>query len=182
MFHSNTELLIDHWRAQKGLRAAPARASINPAAFPALMPQVFILGRTRPGEYNFRLVGGFVDDLHGGHLNVIDPLKLWAAAYRTSLQLALEAVRRQPEPLVIACEGRTRGGQTVGLEIMLAPLAGPKGEIDRLLGLYQPTTPMAALLGQPVEALLIRAITTAGTAAADFPRLKLAAIDGRQIA
>src|SRR5665213_971425 len=137
MFHSNTELLIDYWREQKGSLRAPPRARINPVDFASLLPQIFILGRPRPGQYGFRLVGGLVGDLHGGHLSAADPIKLWAPAYRASLQLALEAICRQPEPLVIAAEGRAFGGQTLGLEITLAPLTGPKGEVDRLIGLYQ---------------------------------------------
>jgi hypothetical protein len=182
MFHLNTELLIDYWRARKGSGRAPARASINPAEFPSLLPQVFILGRQRPGQYAFRLVGGLVDELHGGRLGSADPLKLWAPAYRTALQLALEAVRRQPEPLVIAAEARTATGLTLNLEITLAPLTGPSGEIDRLIGLYQPLTPVAVLKGQPIETLVVRNITAAGSVGAEFPRLKLAAVDGRQLA
>ncbi|HEX4196849.1 MAG TPA: PAS domain-containing protein [Caulobacteraceae bacterium] len=182
VFHSNTELLIDYWRERKGTDRAPPRARINPADFATLLPQVFILGRLRPGQYGFRLVGGLVDDLHGGHLNVADPIRLWAPAYRASLQLALEAVLRQPEPLVIAAEARARGGQALRLEITLAPLAGPDGQIERLIGLYQPITPVAALMGQPIETLVIRNITSAGSAAAAFPRLKLAAMNGRHIA
>jgi hypothetical protein len=83
---------------------------------------------------------------------------------------------------VIAAEGRARAGQTLGLEITLAPLTGPKGDIDRLIGLYQPTTPAAALMGQAIGTLVIRNITAAGSAGAAFPRLKLAAMNGRQIA
>ncbi len=180
MFHSNTELLIDYWRSRKGLLLAPTRASIDPSDFAGLLPQVFILGRVRPGEYVYRLVGGLVDDLHGGRLGGGDPLKLWAPRYRTALQLALEAARRQPEPLVINAEGRARGGQTVALEIALAPLIGASDEIDRMIGLYQPLTPVAALLGQRIERLVVRGIATAGAQA--FPRLKLAAVDGRQVA
>jgi hypothetical protein len=182
MFHSNTELLIDYWRERKGLLRAPTRASINPVDFASLLPQVFILGRLRPGQYGFRLAGGLVDDLHGGSLSTADPIKLWAPAYRASLQLALEAVCRQPEPLVIAAEGRAPGGQAIKLEIVLAPLTGPKNDVDRLIGLYQPTTPTVALMGQPIESLAIRNITAAGHAGVAFPRLKLAAMNGRQIA
>jgi hypothetical protein len=182
MFHSNTELLIDYWCERKGLLRAPTRASINPVDFASLLPQVFILGRLRPGQYGFRLAGGLVDDLHGGHLGGADPIKLWAPAYRASLQLALEAVCRQPEPLVIATEGRASSGQAIKLEIVMAPLTGPKGQVDRLIGLYQPTTPTVALMGQPIESLTIRNITAAGQAGVAFPRLKLAAMNGRQIA
>jgi hypothetical protein len=182
MFHSNTELLIDYWRERKGSLRAPLRAQINPADFASLLPQVFILGRLRPNQYGFRLVGGLVDELHGGHLSATDPLRLWAPAHRAALQLALEAVRRQPEPLMIAAEGRAFGGQALSLEITLAPLTGPGGDIDRMIGLYQPTTPVAALMGQAIETLVIRNITAAGSAIAAFPRLKLAAMNGRQIA
>jgi hypothetical protein len=181
MFHPNTDLLIDYWREQKGSCRAPTRAAINPADLGSLLPQVFMLGRLRPGEYTFRLAGGLVEDLHGGQLGGAEPIRLWAPAYRASLQLALEAVRRRPEPLVIAAEGRTRSGKAVALEIALAPLIGPEGEIDRLIGVYQPTTAVAALMGQPIEILVIRNITAAGSAGA-FPRLKLAAMNGRQIA
>ena len=54
---------------------------------------------------------------------------------------------------MINAEGRARGGQTVALEIAVAPLDGASGEIDRLLGLYQPLSPVAALMGQRIERL-----------------------------
>jgi hypothetical protein len=182
MFHSNTELLIDYWRQRKGSQIAPARASINPADLPSILPQLFILGRLRPGQYAFRLVGGLVDDLHGGHLGGLDPLRLWKAPYRTALQLALEAARRQPEPLVMTCDGASFDAGGVALEITIAPLLGPSGEVDRMIGLYQPLSAVAALRGQPIETLAIRSIVQAGRADETFPRLKLATINGRQIA
>jgi len=182
MFHSNTERLIDHWRSRKGAAPAPARSSIDPCAIPSLMPQLFILGRKGPGAYAFRLVGGLVEDLHGGKLGGTDPMTLWIETYRTSLQLALEAIRRQPEPLVVTAEGRVGGGQTLGLEITFAPLTGPGGDIDRFLGLYQPKTLVAALLGQPIRLLSMRAAATARSADGESPRLRLAALNGRQIA
>lgn len=181
MFHSNTELLIDYWQARKGSRGAPARASIDPADLRAVLPQLFIIGRRRAGQYGFRLVGGMVDALHGGHLGGADPMRLWAPQYRASLQLAFEAIRRQPEPLVITAEGRTLDGNALTLEIVLAPLTGAAGDIDRFIGLYQPITPAKDMLGHPIETLIIRAIAPGG-AADPFPRLKLAAVDGRRVA
>jgi hypothetical protein len=61
-------------------------------------------------------------------------------------------------------------------------LMGPRGDIDRMIGLYQPTTPIAALMGQAIDTLVMRNITAAASAVAAFPRLKLAAMNGRQIA
>lgn len=181
MFHSNTELLIDYWRTRKLNAAAPARAAINPAEFPALLPQVFILGRRRPGEYYFRLVGGLIEDLHGGSLNGADPVRLWAREHRTALQLALEAMRRAPEPLVIDAEARTPLGQ-LELEVLLAPMRDDTGAVDRVLGLYQPLSPVASLMGQKIDVLIMRSITTGDAGRADFPRLRLAAADGRRLA
>ena len=182
MFHSNTEQLIEYWRSHKSANAAPARASIDPGEFPALAPQVFILGRASAGRYVFRLAGGLVEDLHGVRLGGVDALSLWAETYRTSLQLALEAVRRAPEPLVVTAEARAPRGEMLGLEITFAPLMSAGGEIDRVFGLYQPKTPVAALQGQPIQALTVRGVATARPGDADLPRLRLAAVDGRQIA
>jgi len=181
MFHANTQRLIDYWLARKGAAPAPARAAIDPAALPALLPQLFMLGRARPGHYVFRLAGGLVDELHGGRLAGSDALGLWTVAHRPPLQLALEASLRAPEPLVITAEGRAAHRQPLALEITFAPLAGADGDINRLLGLYQPITPVAALLGQALEALAMRSIATARFPNGS-PRLRLAAVDGRQIA
>ena len=51
---------------------APRRASVDPMDFPQLLPQVFMLGRKAPGDYVFRLAGGFVTELHGLDLRGVD--------------------------------------------------------------------------------------------------------------
>ena len=60
MSHSNTELLIDYWQSRVFDGNAPTRASINPADFPTLLPQLFILGRRGPGDFGVRLAGGML--------------------------------------------------------------------------------------------------------------------------
>jgi hypothetical protein len=181
MFHSNTEQLIDYWRSRRGTEETPSRSAINPVDFAQLLPQVFMLGRLAPGQYRVRLGGGFLADLHGRELRHADFLRLWEPAARTPLQLALEAVRRHPEPLVIQAEAHAGDG-AMRMEVLIAPLRGPSGQVDRLIGLYQPTTPAAALKGGIVRALAIRGIATTAEANDQFPRLRLAAVDGRQIA
>jgi hypothetical protein len=180
MFHSNTEQLIDYWRSRKGADQTPARTAINPVDLVPILPQVFMLGRLGPGQYRVRLAGGFITDLHGRELRDDDFLRLWEPAARTPLQLALEAMRRHPEPLVVETEARV-GEAAMRMELLIAPLRGPSGDIDRLIGLYQPTSPAAALGGGVVRALRILGITTAASQDA-FPRLRLAALDGRRIA
>jgi hypothetical protein len=183
MFHSNTEQLIDYWRDRRGAAAVAARASINPTDFAHLLPQVFMLGRRGPGQYHFRLAGGFIADLHGRDLREEDLIRIWAPEDRLQLQLALESARRRPDPLVIEALAQTDSGAALQLEIMLTPLAGQNGEIDRMMGFYQPTSPVAALMGQTVgrlKLMSIRAAADDGVGA--LPRLRLATVDGRQVA
>jgi hypothetical protein len=181
MFHSNTEQLIDYWRTRKGAAETPARVSINPVDLANVLPQVFLLGRLGPGQYRFRLGGGFLVDLHGRELRHSDFLRLWAPAARTPLQLALEAVRRHPVPLVIEVDARAGDG-AMRMEVLIAPLRGATDQIDRLIGLYQPLGPISGLKGAVVRALHIRGIATTAASSEQFPRLRLASVDGRQLA
>ena len=182
MFHHSTERLIDYWRARKRDAAAPLRATINPGDFLDLLPQVFILGRDRAGAYPMRLAGAFVSDLHGRDLRGEDSLGLWALSRRLEIKGALETARRRAEPLVIDADIRAHGAPTLGLEVMLAPLGGADGQVDRFLGLYQPLAMMHRLMGRPAYELGVRRVQNLGPANEEAPRLRLAALDGRRIA
>ena len=69
-----------------------------------------------------------------------------------------------------------------GMEVQLAPLAGPDGEVDRYIGLYQPTAPLQRLNDEVVEPMLLHSIQWADPAVANAPALRLATLDGRRIA
>jgi hypothetical protein len=181
MFHSTTQRLIDYWRSRRRDGAAPARAGIDPADFSELMPQSFILGRTFTGVYPVRLAGGFVCDLHGKDLKRVNGLSLWADRDRSRLQGSLEEIRRRPDPLVATADAQFEGGR-LGMEVLFAPLTGPDGDIDRFLGLYQPLGMTARLQGHAVTALNLRALTRAGAANEEIPRIRLATLDGRHVA
>ena len=87
--------------------------------------------------------------------------------------------RRIPEPIVIeaAADG---DGETSLIEILFAPLAGATGAVDRLMGLYQPLDLNHRIKLSPVRELTVLNIRRAN--AAEAPRLRLAALDGRRIA
>lgn len=185
MVHSNTELLTDYWRRRLPSFGSPPRSSIDPGDFADLLPQIFMLGRIAPGRYALRLVGAMVEQLHDRSLRREDFLSLWSPADRASLQSAIEGAGRRSHPLVVLARGRTAEGHSIDLEVMMAPIAGAAGEVDRFLGLYQPLTAAAALRGGLSEPLLVRQIGLvgdAGEAMAEAPRLRLAAMDGRRIA
>jgi hypothetical protein len=143
------------------------------------LPQVFILGRTDPGRYVFRLGGGLVTDLHGRDLRQLNVLALWSEADRPRLAAALEACRRASEPFITVAEARSSRG-AIPVEMVFAPLVAETAPFDRILGLYQPLESLEQLHGHPAE-LSLRHIATAAERASP-PRLRLAAVDGRLIA
>jgi hypothetical protein len=181
VFHLNTEQLIDYWRAKRGAAPVPRRSAIDPTDMLNLVPQLFMLGRQGPGQYQVRLAGDFVTELHGLNLRGADFLGPWRADDRVSLQMALEAVRRRGEPLVLTCDARTEAGPPLRLEIALAPLQGAEDDVDRFIGLYQPLTPVVALDGRAVISLAIRGIETPDSDDSSFPRLRLAAMGGARV-
>ena len=109
-------------------------------------------------------------------------MRLWSPEDRTQLQLSLEMARRKPDPIVLVAQARTELGALLDLEIMLTPLAAPNGEVDRVMGFYQPTSPVAMLMGQPIKTLSLRSVRTVGVQGVALPHLRLAAVDGRRIA
>ncbi|MDG2522627.1 PAS domain-containing protein [Caulobacter segnis] len=182
MFHPGTQKLIDCWTTARVDSTAPSRRDIDPANFAKLLPQVFILGRHGPGLYPFRLAGGFLNSVHGGGLNGKNGLRLWSVADRPKIQAALESIRRVAEPVVITTELTAEGMPAASMEVLLAPMAGPDGEVDRYLGLYQPTAPLQRNNDEVVEAMVMHSIHWADPAVAASPALRLATLDGRRIA
>lgn len=182
MFHSNTERLIEYWRACRGDEAAPMRTSINPGSFSDLLPQTFILGREAPGRYSFRLSGGFVANLHGRELKGQQSLPLWSRGDRARVQSALELCRAAADPIVINAEVTGPGVEGFAMEVLFAPLANPDGDIDRFLGLYQPTGVIGWLEEGVCRELAVGSVVNTTSATELEPTLRLAVLNGRQIA
>lgn len=181
MFHSSTAEMLSYWRTLKGEALAPARADVNPVDFRQVLSQVFMLGRQAPGDYRFRLAGGLLSELHGQTLRGEDILPLWCEDDRLQIKKALEGVARTAEPIVITAVAEA-GSHMIRLEILLAPLANAEGQVDRIIGLYQPLSPIANLNERPVQRLIVSRIAKALDAAnEDAPRLRLAALEGRLV-
>jgi hypothetical protein len=145
------------------------------------MPQLFMLENA--AELPFRLAGGLFEDLMGRPLRGRGFLPLWSEESRGAVRDAARAVLASREPAVIYAHGATEAGDAAGLELMLAPLAGRDGLVDRLIGVCQPLTPLVRLRGEPLVALAHKlTIFAGGEDGAYEPHLKLAAVDGRLIA
>jgi hypothetical protein len=181
VFHPNTQALIDHWRMlrENAPTPTPARDALDPAAIAEILTQVFLLGRSGP-DLPFRLAGGLLTDLHGRGLRGEGFLDLWGGPSRAPAREAVLSAISDREPVVVYADAGAAGG-VLGLEILLAPLSGPGGTLDRLLGLYQPLTSLAVLRGGPIGPLAHRFAVRLGAAARPPPRLRLAAVGGMRI-
>ena len=183
MSHSSTELLIDYWQRRIFDGHAPTRASIDPTDFPTILPQVFMLGRRSPGDYIFRLAGGLVGDLHRLDLRGVGFTDLWAQNARIPIQTALEGARHRIGPVRVVAEAQA-GPNVMGLNIVLLPLSNPSGEVDRFLGMYEPTTPLSRLGGLPANRLQLVALgakTMPPQESVEEPRIRLAAVGGLRV-
>ena len=179
MLHPNTERLAEYWRDQAGPTGLPSRTAINPADFARMLPQVFMLGRTEGGALPFRLVGGFVAELHGRDLRGVNALTLWSPRDQLQIRSVLEQARRRPQPIVVTAEARNAAGASMSMEVLFAPLSSRTGTADRFIGLYQPLGMIQKLEEQPVCQLVVTAIEGAELGE---PKLRLAALDGRVVA
>ena len=182
VFHSNTQRMIDLWTGLKGAGPAPLRSALDPAEIGALLPQTFMV--ERGAGLPFRLSGSLIEDLHGRSLKGKSFLELWAPESRAAVRDAVVTAVRACEPAILYAEARTDQDRRAGLELMLAPLAGPDVKVDRLLGLCQPISTLVRLHGENIVELGHRLTVYAGPnkGAPAGPHLKLAAVDGRRIA
>ena len=179
MFHPDTQFLIDHWTGlsrQAPVRAGiPERAALEPDALGLRLPRTFIV--ERDGEQAvIRLAGSWIESFHGEPLRHRPWLSLWRTASRPLVSAALTQTVREARPVVIA---GLAGVLSAQIEIVLVPLRGPSGGVDRILGLYAPTTTLSLATDEP---RLLTARVSIGVGEAARPPLALAAVGGRRIA
>ncbi len=178
MFHPGTHKLIGYWSSLADGRA-PFRADFDVCEVGDLLPRLFVLERDE--ALTFRLTGELVRDLHARRLKGgAFPQLFTGPAQPLARRSVLQAVR-EGAPVVLVGVGRTAHAREAALEITVAPLLSPSGTPDRLVGLFQPTSPLAPLLGDPLVEIALR-MAVAADPEPRGPRLRLAAIDGRRIA
>jgi hypothetical protein len=179
MSHANTARMQVYWEDRREGIEAPRRSSIDPAEFCDLVTQAFVLGRGPARAYPFRLTGALLEDLHGGPLVGSDFVALWAPSDRARIQAAIEEAMERGVAIIALAHGRSASGHQARLEILLAPLVGRGGRVDRMLGLYQPVSPLFRLKEQSIQRLFLLEFAFASEAPSP---VRLASLDGRLIA
>jgi hypothetical protein len=190
MLHENSQRLIDEWRRQRpGAGRLPNRTAMSPIGFGALLSQLFILGWEPGALPRFRLVGGQVASVHGHDLRDAPLAPLWRREDRDLLLQRIDEARRDGRALALQASATTVSGEELNLEIVMAPLQGPDGQADRMIGLYQLLAPRPLVCGRPVSQLQLRSARILGegaeAAGPDNPRtrhLRLVVDNGCRVA
>lgn len=180
MFHPDTQLLIDHWtglaQAADVRGGIPARSRLHPEAFGRSLPRAFVAD-WQEGQPRLRLAGTALEAFYRRPL-AGDPLaSLWRPASADLIAAALAQSVREARPVVVV--GLAPGDPAVPVEMVVAPLRGPSGRTDQLLGLFAPA---AALTPAGEGPVLLTARVAVAAGAPGRPALSLAAVQGRRIA
>lgn len=148
--HAHTETLLAYWETRRNGRPAPARADIVPGDLSGLLSWLFILQRADCEHHVFRLAGTGLCHLYRRELREQNFLDLWRGFDRHHVRALIESALACPAPATATSTAYALDGQTIDAEMAFLPLRGPSGQADRVLGLYQPLSPMSALKGRPV--------------------------------
>lgn len=179
MFHPDTQFLIDHWTGLARGRGArggiPARAALEPAALGLRLPRTLVAER-RGDQSTLRLAGGWIEAFHGGPLKNRPLLSLWRTASHGAVGASVVQSLREARPVVIIAHA---GQAASRIEIVIAPLRGPTGQVDQILGLYAPSTTLTLSVDEP---RLLTARLSIGVGETARAPLSLATVHGRRLA
>ncbi len=180
MFHPDTQLLIDHWtglaRATDVRGGIPDRAGLRPEALGRRLPRAFVAD-WQDGQAVLRLAGTALELFYRRPLAGESLATLWRPASNDLIADALAQSIREARPVVVV--GLAPGDPAVPVEMVVAPLRGPTGRPDQLLGLFAPA---AALTPISQGAVLLTARVAVAAGEPGRPPLSLAAVQGRRIA
>jgi hypothetical protein len=144
MIHSEIRALYTYWERLRAGRPCPYRAEVDPRDMEGDAQHLFVLEDLGQGNLRFRLAGTALIDAFGYELRGMSARSVMAGKARESF-VALIA-ETLAEPGVGYARLFAPDGVTVW-EVVLLPLRGNFGQIDRLIGCLHPVsgrTPEAA--------------------------------------
>lgn len=148
MRHPHSQLLLDHWRFERGETLAPRKAEIEPRAIKDHLAFAFLLKREAGDRFSFSLAGTGLCDLFGQELRGQSFVHLWADASRSAARTALIRVSNLSVPTVASTVGETADLRPMPAEILLLPYADERGEANWVLGHFQALDPISRLIGR----------------------------------
>ena len=137
MIHSEIRALYTYWERLRAGRPCPYRAEVDPRDMTGDARHLFVLEDLGQGNMRFRLAGTALLDAFGYELRGMSVRSIMEGKARESfLALVTETLA---EPGVGYARLHAPDGVTVW-EVVLLPLRGNFGEIDRLMGCLHPVS------------------------------------------
>jgi hypothetical protein len=123
MKHSSSRQLYAYWEKQRGTRAAPDRADIDPAQIRHALGDIFILAADFVDEQRYRLAGTRLCALFGRELKGESLSASWTNDARGQITGMLNELTTERAGFVAGVTGRNAQGDAAELELLLLPLA-----------------------------------------------------------
>jgi len=153
MRHPSTKAVFDYWNKQRGTRAAPERADIDPIAIRHALGDTIMLAADFVDQLRFRLAGTRVCALFCREIKGEAFTGLWNETSRDLVQELLGIVVSEQVGAVAGLRGHAADGDVVELELLLLPLAHSGHARIRAVGVLAPTRAPYWLGEKPVTEL-----------------------------
>ncbi len=135
MIHSEIRALYNYWERLRAGRPCPYRAEVDPRDMDGDARHLFVLEDLGQGNLRFRLAGTALIDAFGYELRGMSARSVMAGRARESFVALINETLA--EPGVGYARLFAPDGETVW-EVVLLPLRGNFGQIDRLIGCLHP--------------------------------------------
>jgi hypothetical protein len=139
MKHASIRELFDYWNTRRGARPAPERSEIEPGTIRGVLADTFMLSFDPRAGHPFRIAGTRVCAAFGRELKGVGFTEIWAAASRDPIRELLATVATETIGVVAGASGRSHEGASLGLELLVLPLAHRGAASARMLGALVPT-------------------------------------------
>lgn len=158
MKHEMTRQLFDYWSTLRGNRKAPMRLELDPSAIAPILGNSFVLERTNPVSFNYRLAGTRICSFHSRELRGKSFIEQWNPSDHESLTAILRTVTEDAAGAVVGYNARARRDLAVPFEMVLLPLARDNGEFDRVIGLETPLASAYWVGVMPIISLEVKSV------------------------
>ena len=128
------QTLYAYWNDLRAGRIAPGRLEIEPSRISATLPETFMLERTDPASYHYRLAGTRLCEIFGTELRGTNLLDGWTASDRTAIAASLKSTCEQGAVTLLTIEAGADMKRRVQLEVIMLPLMHANNTMERVIG------------------------------------------------
>lgn len=134
MTHPPLAEIRQYWDSLRAGRMMPLRSEVEPREMSSFLDCCFILDQRAAGDIRFRLAGMRLNDLMGMELRGMHIRSMIEPEGRAKFSATLEKMFATPEIQEFDLTSRAPNTTTVTGKLLVLPLKGNKGHVDRAMG------------------------------------------------